>query len=81
VKIIKNILKKKQKLALSLLAYQTSSLETGFNPAELLMGRKLRTFIPCSSKTLNPMAILKRTLASAVEEEENKGQNKPRPTP
>ena len=43
VGIIKNMLKKADDPHLALLAYRTTTLDNGFNPAELLMGRKLKT--------------------------------------
>ena len=46
VRTIKNILNKCNDLYLGLLAYRSSPLQNGRSPAELLMGRKLRTTIP-----------------------------------
>ena len=37
-----------------MLAYRASPLENGYSPAELLMGRKLRTTVPIISKQLLP---------------------------
>ena len=36
-----------------LLAYRTTSLECGYSPAQLLMGRHLRTSIPVMASTLH----------------------------
>ena len=36
------------------LAYRTTSLECGYSPAQLLMGRQLRTSIPVMASTLQP---------------------------
>ena len=38
----------------ALLAYRTTSLECGYSPAQLLMGRQLRTSIPVMAGTLQP---------------------------
>ena len=38
----------------ALLAYRTASLECGYSPAQLLMGRQLRTSIPVMASTLQP---------------------------
>ncbi|UYV74443.1 hypothetical protein LAZ67_11003580 [Cordylochernes scorpioides] len=46
VKIAKLILKKNQDPSLGLLEYRSTPLENGYSPAELLMGRKLRTTLP-----------------------------------
>ncbi|XP_024880926.1 uncharacterized protein K02A2.6-like [Temnothorax curvispinosus] len=54
VKTVKRILEKETEPTLGLLAYRTSPLETGSSPSELLMGRKLRTPVPCSAMTLTP---------------------------
>jgi hypothetical protein len=54
VKIVKNILLKEKDPNLGLLVYRSTPLETGYSPAELLMGRKLRTNLPISSASLRP---------------------------
>ena len=46
VDTIKDMLKKADDPFLALLAYRTTPLHYGFSPAELLMGRKLRTVLP-----------------------------------
>ena len=52
----------------ALLAYHATPLENGYSPAELLMGRKLRTTIPTIQKQLLPCLPVK----SAVKEKEEK---------
>ncbi|UYV82908.1 hypothetical protein LAZ67_22001344 [Cordylochernes scorpioides] len=54
VKIAKMILKKNQDPSLGLLEYRSTPLENGYSPAELLMGRKLRTTLPIAPENLNP---------------------------
>ncbi|XP_046408442.1 uncharacterized protein K02A2.6-like [Ischnura elegans] len=54
VKIVKNILLKEKDPNLGLLVYRSTPLETGYSPAELLMGKKLRTNLPISSYSLQP---------------------------
>ena len=46
VKTVKGLLKKNEDPYLALLAHRSIPLENGYSPAELLMGRKLRTIIP-----------------------------------
>nr|XP_050031134.1 uncharacterized protein K02A2.6-like [Dermacentor andersoni] len=54
VKIIKGSLKKTADAYKTLLAYRASPLKNGYSPAELLMGRRLRTALPTSSESLQP---------------------------
>ncbi|UYV84229.1 hypothetical protein LAZ67_X001595, partial [Cordylochernes scorpioides] len=54
VKIAKLILKKNQDPSLGLLEYRSTPLENGYSPAELLMGRNLRTTLPFAPENLNP---------------------------
>ncbi|UYV71234.1 K02A2.6-like, partial [Cordylochernes scorpioides] len=57
VKIAKMILKKNQDPSLGLLEYRSTPLEYGYSPAELLMGRKLRTTLPIAPENLNPKLV------------------------
>ena len=54
VKSAKNIILKGGNLEDTLLAYRTSPNESGFSPAELLLGRKLRTKLPIHPDELIP---------------------------
>ncbi|UYV70227.1 hypothetical protein LAZ67_7002242 [Cordylochernes scorpioides] len=60
VKIAKLILKKNQDPSLGLLG--STPLENGYSPAELLMGRKLRTTLPIAPENLNPKLVDSQTL-------------------
>ncbi|CAB3261242.1 unnamed protein product [Arctia plantaginis] len=53
VKIAKHLIKKNEdNIDKALLEYRSTPLENGFSPAELLMGRKLRTFLPILPREL-----------------------------
>ena len=54
VQTVKNILKKEKETEKALLAYRTTPLRSGFSPAELLMGRKLRSTVPTFPENLLP---------------------------
>ena len=54
VRTVKTLLEKNDDPYTALLAYRSTPLENGYSPAELLMGRKLRTTIPVISKQLSP---------------------------
>ena len=54
VQTVKNLLKKTSDPYKALMAYRATPLESGLSPAELLMGRKIRTRIPTSPSNLNP---------------------------
>ncbi|UYV76749.1 K02A2.6-like [Cordylochernes scorpioides] len=62
VKIAKLILKKNQDPSLGLREYRSSPLKNGYSPAELLMGRKLRTTLPIAPENLNPRLVDSQTL-------------------
>ena len=54
VQTVKNLLKKTPDPYKALMAYRATPLESGLSPAELLMGRKIRTRIPTSPSNLKP---------------------------
>ncbi|XP_046863284.1 uncharacterized protein K02A2.6-like [Xenia sp. Carnegie-2017] len=54
VKTAKNLIIKSEDPYSGLLAYRSSPLQNGYSPAELLMGRKLRSNLPVISEKLTP---------------------------
>ncbi|KAM7314179.1 hypothetical protein ISCGN_003964 [Ixodes scapularis] len=54
VQTAKNLLTKSSDAAKALLAHRTTPGPVGFSPAELLMGRKLRSTLPSAPATLRP---------------------------
>ena len=54
VRTVKNLLDKNRDPYAALLAYRSTPLENGYSPAELLMGRKLRTTVPVALTQLVP---------------------------
>ena len=54
VQTVKALLNKNDDPHLALLAYRSTPLANGYSPAELLMGRKLRTTVPIISANLQP---------------------------
>ena len=54
VQTIKRLLMKASDPYLAVLSYRTSPLDNGLSPAQLLMGRKLRTTVPVLQGVLNP---------------------------
>ncbi|UYV61651.1 K02A2.6-like [Cordylochernes scorpioides] len=54
IKNIKQSFKKEEDCYLTLQAYRTMPLESGYSPAELLMGRRLRTSVPAIESSLIP---------------------------
>ena len=55
---------------LALLAYRSSPLDNGYSPAELLMGRKLRSTVPVLPQVLKP----ETPLSGAIRERESARQ-------
>lgn len=62
VGIIKPSLKKTGDSYLALQAYRSTPLGNGYSPAELLMGRRLRTSLPTADSLLQPSQVDKEAL-------------------
>jgi hypothetical protein len=58
VKIAKSLLTKNEDIFAALLIYRNTPLESGFSPAELMLGRKLRDNLPMLPSKLKDMAGL-----------------------
>ncbi|KAL8599835.1 hypothetical protein ACOMHN_038408 [Nucella lapillus] len=54
VQTIKNLIKKSDDEYLGLLMYRNTPLPNGFSPAQLSMGRRLKTRVPCHPDSLLP---------------------------
>ena len=54
VQTVTNLIKKEKDSEKVLLAYRSAPLSCGFSPAELLMGRKISTFVPTLDTSLDP---------------------------
>ena len=62
VQMIKNLLKKSDDLYTSLLSYRATPLSwCDLSPAELSMGRRLRTSVPLTDKMLRPQWVYLET--------------------
>ena len=60
VQTIKNLLTKAEDPYLALLAYRSTPLHNGFSPAQLLMGRRLRTTVPTLRSLTGPVSPSQR---------------------
>ena len=67
VRTVKELLVKNKDPYLAMLAYRSTPLENGYSPAELLMGRQIRTTIPVITKPLIPK-LPKKSLLQQKEE-------------
>ena len=54
VQTLKNLLKKSADPYLALMAYRSTPLQNGYSPSQLLMGRKIRSTVPCLPAELEP---------------------------
>ena len=54
VRTVKTLLSKSNDLYMAMLAYRSTPLEDGYTPAQLLMGRQLRTLVPTTQQQLKP---------------------------
>ena len=72
VRTIKTLLSKNDDSLLALLAYCSTPLHNGYSPAELLMGRKLKTTVPSITRSLKPKLPNK----TAVQKKEDEMRNK-----
>ena len=57
VQSLKSFLRKNADPYIALLSYRSSPLESGFSPAELLMGRRLRTDVPVTLEQRRPYLV------------------------
>ena len=62
VQTVKNMLTKSEDPFRALLAYRSTPLQNGFSPAQLLMGRRLRTTVPTFPSQLDPAIPDRNTL-------------------
>lgn len=68
VQTVKNLLKKAADRHLALLAYRATPLQSGYSPAQLLMGRRLRTTVPTLPSQLDPVLPDGKAFASGDRE-------------
>ena len=84
VQTVKNLLKKASDPYAALLAYRATALECGYSPAQLSMGRQLRTSLPVMEATLQPRwddtkSTQRREMASKRQTEAYDRYNRVRP--
>ena len=71
VKIVKQLLKKNSNWFKALLEYRATTLFNGFSPAELLMGRRIRSCLPMNPIRLVPKEINQQSLQQTEEKHRN----------
>lgn len=76
VRTIKDLLKKNrmqdEDMYMAMLAYKSTALDNGLSPAELLMGRKLRTTVPILPQELTPKLTNHRQLCMKESQQKDK---------
>ncbi|UYV74578.1 K02A2.6-like [Cordylochernes scorpioides] len=89
IKNIKQSFKKEEDCYLTLQAYRTMPLESGYSPAELLMGRRFRTSVPAIESSLmprrnrlhlTPLPKMGGTMDASEEGQRQKQRNEETPT-
>ena len=56
-KLMKKAIDEKQSPYISFLEYRNTPLESGYSPAQLLLGRRMKSFIPITGKALLPQQV------------------------
>ena len=70
---IKSLLKKARDPYRASLAYRATPLSNGYSPAQLLMGRRLRTSLPTFPESLQPALPDLQALQHKEQEQREKG--------
>ncbi|KAJ1526442.1 hypothetical protein ONE63_009576 [Megalurothrips usitatus] len=71
---VKAIIKKDSDPYRGLLAYRTAPLESGYSPAELLMGRQLRSQVPVIPSKLQPREVDRQRHRAALQRRRERGK-------